>query len=142
MNTGIDPLQTSKEAHSVPNHDDNKKIKDSLEYDLIELKRNLSSARLVSIQQKTSFGKWVACIAMIVPLIILVVLLFQLLTPDSIFHKMTYIPQTIFISASFLCFIVIYTMLIKGMFEQKEEDQSPLKEVEDFLRNLRPHDSP
>ncbi len=103
----------------------------------------LHDEKLFSQKQKRIFGKWVASIAMITPLIILGVLSYQLLVSDSAFYKMGVIPQTIFISASFLCFIVIYTMLIKGMFEQnKEEDQSPLKEVGDILREYRSHDSP
>ncbi len=120
-----------------------------LEYELSETKKKgrahtLDDEKLSLQKQKRFFGVFVACIAIIVPLIILGVLSYQLLVSDSAFYKMGIIPQTIFISASFLSFIVIYTVLIKGMFEQKkeEENQSPIKKAVDILREYRSHDSP
>ncbi len=145
----IDSIESSENQQPQQNNGDlNSLICAWLEYRFDQEKsqntHTLHDEKLSSQKQKRIFGKWVACIAMIVPLIILVVLSYQLLAGDSVFHTMKDIPQSIVISASFLSFIVIYTVLIKGMFEQKkeEENQSPVKEAVDILREYRSHDSP
>ncbi len=138
MNTDTDSFQTSKEALSAPKSNDSEETK-SIEQELVIMELELANVKLASIKQKVEFGKWVAIIAIITPLIILGMLLYQLMASDSVFCKMQAIPQAILISASFLSFIVIYTMLIKGMFEQKKEESQSLTKaaMDNVVREIR-----
>ncbi len=86
----------------------------------------LDDEKLSSQKQKRYLGWGVAIIAITTPLVILWLLLSQIMNYYSGFHKMGDIPQAILISVSFLSFIVIYTMLIKGLFEQKKEKETLL----------------
>ena len=91
------------------------------------------------MELKRNYGKVVAIIAGIVPLVLMGLLAWQISTPNSAFMLMKELPQTILISGCFLSFIVIYTILIKGMFSHAKEDEaSPIKEAVDILRTYRP----
>ncbi len=159
MNTDTDSFQTSKEVLSEPilNDDDEKKFwereeqielaLDSNNAELLKARKELqiASQEFISIKHINEFGgKLVARIAIFTPLIILLVLLLQLINPYCIFGTIAPIPQAIFISASFLSFIVIYTVLIKGLFgRQKEKESSwPIKELKVALREWFSHQSP
>ena len=88
--------------------------------------------RKESFAQKHVIGQRVALIAGIVPLFMLGILLGLVFWPSSVFYDMGELPQTFFISASFLSFIVIYAILIKGMFHRPAEEDGgsfPTKEV-------------
>ncbi len=145
MNTNTDSSKISRDASSVPNPNDSeetqilKQTQEEFATLGLEAKKK-SDEELISIKNRNEFGgKLVARIAIFTPLIILLVLLIQLINPCNVFGTMEPIPQAIFISASFLSFIVIYTMLIKGLLGQQNEKESslPIKELEYIMRELR-----
>ena len=92
--------------------------------------------RKVSFEQKHVIGQRVALIACIVPLLMLGVLLGLVFWPGSVFYDMGELPQTFFISASFLSFIVIYAILIKGMFHRPAEEDGGSFPTKDVVENI------
>ncbi|MGI9348143.1 MAG: hypothetical protein ACR2PV_09180 [Gammaproteobacteria bacterium] len=121
-----------------------KNIKD-LHYDLLlsELTEqtylNINKEKLKRLRQKRFFSPVVAIFAMTTPLILLGLLAWQIYIPNSTFMGMMPIPQALLISGCVLSFIVIYTILIKGMFSHAKEDEaSPIKEVTNILREHHP----
>ena len=117
-----------------------KNVKD-LHYDFLlsELEEktylNINKEKLKRLWQKRVFSPVVAVFAIFTPLILLGLLAWQLYIPNSTFRYMDSLPQAILISGCFLSFVVIYTILIKGMFSRAKEDEaSPIKEVTDIFR--------
>ena len=117
------------------------------------LSHKITQARLDDITDRRKLGKIFAKIAGTVPLVMLLILVFQLhlgfpeigmntenadnASPDS--ANMANWAKIVFISGSFLSFIVIYPVLIKGMFQQHkdEAEDSPVKEAIRLLREYR-----
>ena len=117
-----------------------KNVKD-LHYDFLlselheETYLNINREKLKRLRQKRVFSPVVAVFAIFTPLILLGLLAWQLYIPNSTFRYMDSLPQAILISGCFLSFVVIYTILIKGMFSHAKEDEaSPIKEVTDIFR--------
>ena len=138
MDDKITPEELQK-ADNPSNGDSGKDSFDLQGYEFLVTCTQISKERLAKMELKRNYGKVVAFIAGFVPLVLMVLLAWQISTPNSAFMLMEKLPQAILISGCFLSFIVIYTILIKGMFSHAKEDEaSPIKEAVDILREYRP----
>lgn len=106
-----------------------------LERDLSE-ETTVARQSLNERQQRQGYGQIIIWIAGAVPLLILAFLGWQLMCQYSVIAKMDSTPKAIVISASILCFTIIYTVLIRGMFGnfQEKEGALPAREVLDAIK--------
>ena len=89
-------------------------------------------------KQRRWLGWVFAVVAGCVPLAILGFLAYQMTGEFTAFSKMNDAAKAVFISASFLSFIVIYAVLIRGMFHRSGGDENALmKYVSQFFRGFR-----
>ena len=138
MDDKITPEELQK-ADNPSNGDSGKDFFDLQGYEFLVTGTEINRERLAKMKIKRNYGKVVAFIAGFVPLFLMGLLAWQIYTPNSAFMLMEKLPQAILISGCFLSFIVIYTILIKGMFSHAKEDEaSPIKEAVDILREYRP----
>ena len=115
-------------------------LQDELDLKTDKSAHTISDEILKSRKQKRQIGWGVAVVAAIVPLAMLSIMVWLMIYKwDGMGGGMREWTRTAFVSGSFLSFIVIYAVLIKGMFSRtkEEEDASPIKEASDLLREFR-----
>ena len=144
-----DTRQTSEESFSEvakltpKNFDD--KIKEAIcNRMLYDIDGPLERAVVDGRKMKLLFGRILVPLAAAVPLAMLGILAWNLLYGCGGFRKMHEWAQVVYISGSFLSFVVIYAVLIKGMFSHgNEEDSGALsaKNAAELLRALRSGDN-
>ena len=140
-------IQTNADLspQSTPLYDDQIKllVAEWLEFEIVSRKdkgtSTIADEKIAELNQRRFLGKIIAGSGGITAFAILFFLAYQMIMPGSVFCKMEPIPQAVFISASFLSFIVIYATLIKGLFykSKDEADISPIKEATDMLAQFR-----
>ena len=144
-----DTRQTSEEssaevAELTPKNFDDK-IKAAI-CEQLEAETNGSIARevLATHKMKRWFGWILVPLAAATPLTMLGILVWNLLCGCGDFHNMDKWAQVVYVSGSFLSFVVIYAVLIKGMFSHGKEENSgefSAKDAAELLRELRSGDN-
>lgn len=112
--------------------------------DELTLKRDkeahtIGDEKLTDLKWRRRIAATVAGISVILTWIILSIMYYQIISPDSTFQKMEPLPQGLYISASFLFCIVIYGTIIAGLYNKtkQEPDVSPVKEAMDILQKTQ-----
>ena len=145
MTDAIHSRADAAESPPVKSYDDKLKsivcewLQDELTLKQDETAHTIGDEKLVERQQRRKLGKIVAWTSGVVSLLVLIMMLALVMRSSSPLYGMEPLPQAVFISASFLCFIAVFAMLIRGMFQSPKEeiDSSPIKEAAEILRDLR-----